>query len=233
MSNIVGENIYTLRKNRGLTQEKLAELVNVSFQAVSKWENGNSVPDVSVLPLLANALHCSIDFLLGYVSKQRLITDYEERYKTDGYYWGTRPSYMCYEVLKLRPPVKPLRLPDIACGEGKDAVFFARNGYSVTAFDAAQTGLEKAERLAAQTGVGVNFFQADMPDFRPANLTFSSAQARCITSRRSCAVNGLRVTKSIRPPTGCMPSTSLCRSPFWPIRPTWKKTGTNGFPASC
>ena len=65
MSNIVGENIYTLRKNRGLTQEKLAELVNVSFQAVSKWENGNSVPDVSVLPLLANALHCSIDFLLG------------------------------------------------------------------------------------------------------------------------------------------------------------------------
>ncbi len=167
MSNIVGENIYTLRKNRGLTQEKLAELVNVSFQAVSKWENGNSVPDVSVLPLLANALHCSIDFLLGYVSKQRLITDYEERYKTDGYYWGTRPSYMCYEVLKLRPPVKPLRLPDIACGEGKDAVFFARNGYSVTAFDAAQTGLEKAERLAAQAGVGVNFFQADMPDFRP------------------------------------------------------------------
>lgn len=42
MSNIVGENIYTLRKNRGLTQEKLAELVNVSFQAVSKWENGVS-----------------------------------------------------------------------------------------------------------------------------------------------------------------------------------------------
>lgn len=43
MSNIVGENIYTLRKNRGLTQEKLAELVNVSFQAVSKWENGGSL----------------------------------------------------------------------------------------------------------------------------------------------------------------------------------------------
>lgn len=43
MSNIVGENIYTLRKNRGLTQEKLAELVNVSFQAVSKWENGVSL----------------------------------------------------------------------------------------------------------------------------------------------------------------------------------------------
>lgn len=234
MSNIVGENIYTLRKNRGLTQEKLAELVNVSFQAVSKWENGNSVPDVSVLPLLANALHCSIDFLLGYVSKQRLITDYEERYKTDGYYWGTRPSYMCYEVLKLRPPVKPLRLPDIACGEGKDAVFFARNGYSVTAFDAAQTGLEKAERLAAQAGVGVNFFQADMPDFRPDcefDILFCSGALHYVPPklRREWFESYQKHTAA----DGCMPSTSLCRSPFWPIRPTWKKTGTNGFPASC
>lgn len=61
MSTAIGKNIYTLRKEQGLTQEQLAELVNVSFQAVSKWENGNSVPDVSTLPLLANVLHCSID----------------------------------------------------------------------------------------------------------------------------------------------------------------------------
>ena len=42
MSNIVGKNIYSLRKKQGLTQEELAGLVNVSFQAVSKWENGVS-----------------------------------------------------------------------------------------------------------------------------------------------------------------------------------------------
>lgn len=40
MSTAIGKNIHTLRKKQGLTQEQLAELVNVSFQAVSKWENG-------------------------------------------------------------------------------------------------------------------------------------------------------------------------------------------------
>lgn len=42
MGDIIGRNIYTLRKKLGMTQEELAALVNVSFQAVSKWENGVS-----------------------------------------------------------------------------------------------------------------------------------------------------------------------------------------------
>lgn len=166
MNNIIGKNIYTLRKDQGLTQEQLAEMVNVSFQAVSKWENGNSVPDVSVLPLLANALRCDIDSLLGYAAEQRKISEYEERYKKAGYYWGITPSAMCFEVMKRLPPTRPLRLLDIACGEGKNAVFFARNGYSVTAFDAAETGLEKAKKLARDIGVEINFFRANMLDFR-------------------------------------------------------------------
>ena len=57
---------------QGLTQEELADLVNVSFQAVSKWENGNSLPDISTLPLLANILNCSIDSLLGYAAQSGL-----------------------------------------------------------------------------------------------------------------------------------------------------------------
>lgn len=73
---------------------------------------------------------------------------------------------MCYEVMKLCPPTKPLRLLDVACGEGKNAIFFARNGYNVTAFDAAHSGLEKARQLAEQTGTEINFFQADMLEFR-------------------------------------------------------------------
>ena len=42
MSNTIGKNIHAMRKKQGLTQEELAGLVNVSFQAVSKWENGLS-----------------------------------------------------------------------------------------------------------------------------------------------------------------------------------------------
>ena len=169
--------MHTRRKGQGGTQERRARLVNVTVQDVLKWANGKSEPDVSTLPLLANVLHYSIDSLLGYAAQQRKITDYEERYKTDGYYWGIRPSNMCYEIMKLRPPVKPLRLLDVACGEGKDAVFFARNGYHVTAFDAAYSGLEKAKRLPDQSGVAVNFFPAAVLYFRMEgefDLLFSS-----------------------------------------------------------
>ena len=115
---------------------------------------------------MANALHCNIDSLLGYAAEQQKITDYEERYKVDGYYWGIQPSNMCYEIMKLCPPVKPLRLLDVACGEGKNAVFFARNGYNVSGFDAANSGLEKARQLADQMQAEVKFFQANMLDFR-------------------------------------------------------------------
>ncbi|MEH2933344.1 helix-turn-helix transcriptional regulator [Acutalibacter sp. JLR.KK004] len=52
MGNQVGRNIHTLRKQQGLTQEQLADSVKVSFQAVSKWENGNSLPNAIKLSIL-------------------------------------------------------------------------------------------------------------------------------------------------------------------------------------
>lgn len=164
--NSFGKNIYNLRKKMSMTQEELAEKVNVSFQAVSKWENGVSLPDISALPLIARALGCSIDSILGYTVEQKVISDYERRYDADEYYWGVEPSQMCYEVMKLIPPVRPLKLLDIGCGEGKDAVFFAKNGYKVTAFDITKAGIDKARKLADKHCVNVNFFKADAADFR-------------------------------------------------------------------
>lgn len=164
--NTIGKNICTLRKQNGLTQEELAGRLNVSFQAVSKWENGVSLPDVSTLPLLAKSLGCSIDSLLGYAVEQKIINDYESRYSTDEYYWGVKPSEMCFEVMKLLPPTRALRVLDIGCGEGKDAVFFAKNGYKVSAFDITQSGVDKAKKLAEKHRVNVNFFKADVKDFR-------------------------------------------------------------------
>lgn len=64
------------------------------------------------------------------------------------------------------PPEKHLRLLDVGCGEGKDAVFFARNGYEVTAFDLAVAGIEKTKRLSEHCGVYVNAFTADVNEFR-------------------------------------------------------------------
>ena len=61
----MGKRIMTLRKEQGLTQEQLAEKLGVSAQAVSKWENDISCPDISILPQLADILHVSADELLG------------------------------------------------------------------------------------------------------------------------------------------------------------------------
>lgn len=63
--NTVGERIKHHRKRLGLTQEQLAERLGVSAQAVSKWENNLSCPDISILPELADIFGISVDELLG------------------------------------------------------------------------------------------------------------------------------------------------------------------------
>lgn len=160
----IGTVIMNKRKLLGLTQQALANKLNVSFQAISKWENGTSCPEIDLLPKLASALQTSIDSLLGYEAV--INADYEKRYQTEEYYWGLKPNQLCYEIMKLKPPVKPLRVLDIGCGEGKDAVFFARNGYIVSALDATDKGIEKGKQLAEKYGVVVDFFKANIEDFK-------------------------------------------------------------------
>ena len=61
-----GERVKQLRLSAGMTQEQLAEAMNVSAAAVSKWENGQSVPDILVLTALADFFEVSLDALVGY-----------------------------------------------------------------------------------------------------------------------------------------------------------------------
>lgn len=60
----IGERIAKKRKEAGLTQNKLAEMLIISNKAVSKWESGLSSPSIDLLPNLADILHCSIDYLV-------------------------------------------------------------------------------------------------------------------------------------------------------------------------
>lgn len=60
----LGKRIAALRKEKGMTQEELAEKLGVSPQAVSKWENGQSCPDISLLPRLAAIFGVTTDLLL-------------------------------------------------------------------------------------------------------------------------------------------------------------------------
>ena len=153
-----------LRKEIPGDYQQLAVKLNVVRQTVSKWEQGTAYPDIEMLPKLATVLDTTVDALLGYGS---VVTDYDKRYNTEGYYWGLTPNHICYDIMKIFPPVKPYRILDIGCGEGKDSVFFAKCGYSVTAFDISGQGIEKAKRLAEYNKVDVRFFKADLFDYRP------------------------------------------------------------------
>ena len=61
----VGKKIAELRKNNNMTQFELADTLGISFQAVSNWERGNSMPDISKLPEIAALFQVSIDEILG------------------------------------------------------------------------------------------------------------------------------------------------------------------------
>lgn len=65
MDMTLGKRIAQYRKEKGLTQEALAQAMNVSAQAVSKWENDQTCPDIGLLPKLAELLGVSVDELLS------------------------------------------------------------------------------------------------------------------------------------------------------------------------
>lgn len=72
----IGETIRALRRKSGMTQENLAQRMNVSINAVSKWERGECMPDISLLIPLAKCFGISTDELLGYDrSAQKKIVD--------------------------------------------------------------------------------------------------------------------------------------------------------------
>ena len=68
----MGKEIRRLRQDRGLTQEGLAAALNVTAQTVSKWECGNSVPDVQMLPQIAVYFGVSIDQLFAMTPEQQM-----------------------------------------------------------------------------------------------------------------------------------------------------------------
>ena len=62
----IAESIKRLRKEKDITQEKLAEALNVSVAAVSKWERNESYPYITLLFPLAHYFNVSVDDLMGY-----------------------------------------------------------------------------------------------------------------------------------------------------------------------
>lgn len=114
----LGKRIMSLRKAAGMTQEQLAEKLGVTPQAVSKWENEVSCPDISLLPTLASIFGVSTDSLLGRaeLDTEAVRAAYakehneEKREKSGGIWFGVMVAlaglaFLCAEFIEV--PFKP------------------------------------------------------------------------------------------------------------------------------
>ncbi|MCH5333985.1 MAG: methyltransferase domain-containing protein [Agathobacter sp.] len=121
--------VAELRKSKNMTQQDLADRMGVSFQSISKWENGGSMPDIQLLPELAELFSVSVDQLLGLCPLEHEMYFPE---KTDeGGFWNekleylkrTRKTffhseyveYLIKSVFNIREPIHIL---DCGCGYG-------------------------------------------------------------------------------------------------------------------
>lgn len=81
MNETFGQRFTRLRKEKNFTQEEIALKLNISAQAVSKWENDISMPDISILTSIADIFDITLDELLGREKKQDVILVNEEEKK--------------------------------------------------------------------------------------------------------------------------------------------------------
>jgi len=91
-------------------------------------------------------------------------TAWDERYAGPELVWGSGPNCFVAEELAALPPGRAI---DLGTGEGRNAIWLAERGFTVTAVDFSRVGLARAAGLAAQRGVSVDWVHADLLDYQP------------------------------------------------------------------
>jgi SAM-dependent methyltransferase len=94
---------------------------------------------------------------------------WDERYGTEELIWKAEPNRFLVEELDALAPGRAL---DVACGEGRNAVWLASKGWRVTGADFSRAGLAKAQRLATDRGVEVTWVEADVVEWQPPTASF-------------------------------------------------------------
>lgn len=172
--------IKELRRQRGMTQKELAEKMQVSFQTISKWENGINMPDIIHLPKLAGIFGVSTDVILGLES----LAEKPDWRKLDGAdYWNENRelyriwkslywnedyfSFLVREVWKLDRPVDIL---DFGCGFGFLGSRFlplVPEGSSYTGIELDSDELARAEKFFQSTSYQYRFIKEDVYAYQP------------------------------------------------------------------
>lgn len=182
---IIGKRIATYRKVRSLTQDELAEELMVTPQAVSRWENGHTLPETILLPKLAALLHISIDELLSEeeIKNNEMLPEELEKVRrkwdeySDSWYLRYRseeainkiidePSSAFHhtvweKIMSLFPSLKGKRICVPSSGDNHAVFAFAILGAKVTSCDISKRQLENAEKIAKKHGWDIEFICDD------------------------------------------------------------------------
>lgn len=170
--------IAELRKNKGVGQQDLADVLGVSFQSVSKWETGVTMPDITLLPSIAEYFNVSVDELLGLkpLSSQEYIprnTDNRDSwngkrdkiFKNRKYFWNN--DYLRFLVKEVWKVDAPIDVIDFRCGEGylgSQLLEFLPRGSTYTGIDN-EYFTNKARLNLDDLGTNVNFIISDIYSF--------------------------------------------------------------------
>lgn len=166
-----------LRKRKHMTQKELADLMNVSFQTISKWENGKALPNISYLPALAKCFDVEMEVLLGMKSAE----EDELQHYAEQDYWKCRlectknwkilfynEDYLAFLVRDVWKINRPLKILDCACGYGYlglQLLPLLPEGSTYTGVDICETYLQEGERLFGELPYPANFLQGDILDY--------------------------------------------------------------------
>lgn len=112
----IGRKILSLRKSRNMTQVNLADKLGITYQAVSSWERGNSMPDIEKLPEIAKLFGISIDELIG---ESKVVTMMLNTSKQEPENFEELTEEDITEVL---PILKPDQITEVVNGVNKSAL---------------------------------------------------------------------------------------------------------------
>lgn len=150
-----------LRRAKHVTQNELAEAIGTSFQTISKWENGITMPDITMLPVLAAYFQVSTDELLGlkplkgeiYLSEETDSETFWNRHldylmRSKGEDWNS--DYLAFLIREVWKITKPVNVLDCGCGCAQMAAMMLPllpDGSSYTGIDFSSALTEQAEKL--------------------------------------------------------------------------------------
>src|ERR1039458_9904295 len=103
-------------------------------------------------------------------------TMWDARYSTDELVWKADPNRFLVEEVRDLVPGRAL---DVACGEGRNAMWLAESGWDATGVDFSAVGLDKARSITAQRGVEVEWIKSDVVTWEPPIAAFEIGRASC------------------------------------------------------